>query len=128
MDLAFWFSGDRKESWFDYPGNLWGGAGILLLGDGEVLEAQQRNIALFGSIGSGAALTPFISLKLQLDYHSPLYKNSRLVQINYHAVQFTMGGDIRLSKNTRLDIAVKEDPTVNASPDVVFHMGLTINH
>lgn len=127
LDLAFWISGDRKETWFSYPGNLWGGAGILLLGDGEVLEGQQRNIALFSSIGSGAALTPWISLKLQLDYHSPLYKNSRLVQINNHALQFIIGGDIRLAKNTRLDLAVKEDPTVNASPDVVFHIGLTID-
>ncbi len=126
LDLAFWISGDRKESWLDFPGTLWGGAGILLLGDGEVLEGQQRKMAVFGTIGTGARVTPGISLKVQLDYHSPLYKNSRLTPVSGHALQIIMGGDIRLSDDAMLDIAIKEDPTVHASPDVVFHIGLTI--
>lgn len=127
-DIALWLSGDRKKSWFAYPGNQWGGLGVLMLGDGQVLETQQRRFVMFGSVGGGARLTPRVSLKLQLDFHSPLYKNSQLVAINAHSAQLILGGDVQLSKSAHLDLAVKEDPTVNASPDVVFHLGVTIEN
>lgn len=128
LDAAFWVSADRAAPWFTFPGSLWGGAGILLLGKGDVLANQQRDIALFGSIGGGAKVWSKVSLKLQLDIHTALYDKSNLNQINGNAVQLVMGGDIEIDKNMRLDLAVKEDPTVHASPDVVFHIGLTINN
>ena len=99
---------------------------MLALGNGEVLEKQQRQFALFGSLGGGARVSSAISLKLQMDFHTPLYKNSRLVPISSHALQLVMGGDVQLSRKARLELAVKEDPTINASPDVVFHMGVTL--
>ena len=126
MDAAFWVSADRAVSWFDSPGGLWGGAGILLLGEGDVLADQQRDIVMFGSIGGGAKVWSGVSLKLQIDVHTALYNKSSLNQINSNAVQLIMGGDIELDKNIKLDLAVKEDPTVYSSPDVVFYLGLAI--
>jgi hypothetical protein len=128
IDAAFWLSADRATPWFDYPGAVWGGTGILLLGEGDVLAEMQRDAALFGSIGAGAKIGPTLSLKLQLDFHTTMYNHSRLKQLNGNAVQLTMGGEIAISKTSRLDLAVKEDPTVGASPDVVFYIGLTVDH
>lgn len=126
MDAAFWFSADREDNFFSFPGSSWAGGGVLLLGNGDVLADQQREIALFGSVGGGARVLPWLSLKLQLDVNTALYDKSHFVQIDGNSVQLVMGGDILWSKNILLDLAVKEDPTVHASPDVVFHMGLTI--
>ena len=128
IDASLWVSADRAAPWFTFPGSLWGGAGLLLLGEGEVLANQQRDTVLFGSIGGGAEVWSKVSLKLQLDIHTALYKKSSLTHINSNAVQLVMGGDIEVDKNIRLDLAVKEDPTVHASPDVVFHIGLTIDN
>jgi hypothetical protein len=128
FDAAFWVSADRVKSWFGYSGALWGGAGILLLGEGDVLANQQRDLALFGSIGGGAKVWPRVSIKVQLDIHSSLYSKSSLDQINSDSAQLIFGGELAIDKNMRLDLAIKEDPTVHASPDVVFHIGLTINN
>jgi len=128
MDTAIWVSADRTRSWFNFPGGLWGGGGVLFLGKGDVLANQQRDIALFGSIGGGAKVWSRVSLKLQMDIHTALYDKSSLIQISGNAMQIIMGGDIAINKNVRLDLAVKEDLTVHASPDVVFHVGLTVDN
>ncbi len=126
VDTALWVSADHKDTWLGFPGGVYGGGGVLLMGDGDVLPDQQRRAALFGSVGIGARVFPKMTLKLQTDFHSPLYKNSQLDQINATAVQFIMGGDLQLSEHMQLDLAVGEDLTVKASPDVVFHIGLTV--
>ena len=125
-DAAFWVSADRNKNWFDFPGGVYGGGGVLLMGDGDVLSDKQRRAALFGSFGGGAKVLPWVTLKVQTDFHSPLYKSSQLDQINATAIQIIMGGDLQLTKKVKLDIAVGEDITVKASPDVVFHLGLTV--
>lgn len=126
VDAALWATADRTQSWFDFPGSLFGGGGLLLMGDGDVLADQQRRFAAFGSLGAGARVLPWMTLKLQADAHTALYDDSTLKQINANAVQLLMGGELRLAKNTRLDLMVGEDITVHASPDVVFHIGLTV--
>jgi hypothetical protein len=125
-DVALWAVADRRGDWFGYPSGVFGGGGLLVMGDGEILADQQRRTVLFGSLGTGARVLPWLTLKLQADFHSALYQDSSLEQIESNAVQFSMGGDLQLYKHVRLDIAVKEDPTVHASPDVVFHFNLVV--
>jgi hypothetical protein len=125
-EAALWLSADRRESWFGYPGSAFGGGGLLLMGEGDVLAGQQRRVAAFGSFGAGARVLPWMTLKLQADVNSSFYDNSSLEQINATAVQLLMGGDIQLAKNIKLDVMVGEDITVHASPDVVFHLNLTV--
>lgn len=126
VDAALWASADRARPWWGFDGSLYGGGGLLWMGDGEVLADQQRRLAAFGSLGAGARLRPWLALKLQLDLHTPLYDHSGLVQVNATAVQLLMGGELQLGRNTRLELMVGEDPTVHASPDVVFHLGLVV--
>jgi len=126
MEAALWAIADRTRRWFDYPGSIFGGGGLLLMGKGDVLADQQRRIAAFASVGAGVQVLPWMTLKLQADVNSPFYDGSDLRQINATAVQLLMGGDVRLAKNVRLDVMVGEDLTVRASPDVVFHLALTV--
>lgn len=125
-ELALWASAQRDQSMFAFPGTLFGGAGVLLMGKGDVLANQQRRLAAFGSAGAGARVLPWMSLKLQADFHSAIYEKSSLTQISANAVQLQMGGDLLIGKHTQVDIMVSEDVTVHASPDVVFHIGLTL--
>lgn len=126
MDLAVWATSDRRQQWLSYPGSVFGGGGVLLMGEGDVLAGQQRRVVAFGSFGGGLRVQPWMSLKLQADIHSPFYDGSELEQINATAVQLLMGGDLQLAKNIRLDVMVGEDLTVHASPDVVFHLSLVV--
>ena len=125
-EAALWVSADRNTSWFSFPGSAFGGGGLLLMGKGDVLADQQRRIAGFASLGTGARVLPWMSLKLQADINSSFYDDSSLTQINATAVQLLMGGDLRINQHTQLDIMVSEDITVHASPDVVFHLALTV--
>jgi len=126
MEAALWAIADRTRRWFDYPGSIFGGGGLLLMGKGDVLADQQRRVAAFASMGAGVQVLPWMTLKLQADVNSSFYSDSELRQINATAVQLLMGGDVRLAKNVRLDVMVGEDLTVRASPDVVFHLALTV--
>jgi Protein of unknown function (DUF3187) len=121
-----WATADKRRTWFDYPGGVFGGGGILLMDKGDVLTDQQRPLVAFASLGVGAKVLPWMSLKLQADVNTSFYDNSALQQINASAVQLLMGGDLRLAKTVKLDVMVGEDLTVRASPDVVFHLGLTV--
>jgi hypothetical protein len=125
-ELALWFSADRAASWFALPATTWGGAGILLMGKGDVLPDQQRRGALFGSVGTGLRVLPWMTLKLQLDAQTALYGDSSLTQINANAMQLLIGGDLQLVEDVMLTFAVSEDITVHASSDVVFQLGLTV--
>ncbi|MFA5514665.1 MAG: DUF3187 family protein [Desulfuromonadales bacterium] len=100
--------------------------GALLTTDGEVLEEQRRNLAGFGSLGFGWAACDWLSLKIQLDGHTALYKDSSLTEINAHSLQLVLGGALQLAEGITLDLAVGEDIVVDSAPDVVFHLGLRI--
>lgn len=133
FDAAFWISADREQQWFGKQGlgkqsGLFGGVGVLLMAPGDVLPELQRRAAIFGSLGAGVQVSPRATLKLQADFHTALYSDSELSSISANAVQLAMGGEVRLGNKTFLDIGVIEDLTVNAAPDVVFQLGLTVRN
>lgn len=98
-----------------------GRAGILALGDSDLPGAE--NLAIFGS--STLAWQPWdrVSLKTQLNLNTAIY-DSRLRELGDHSLQLTLGGSVRLTTRTVLDIGVVEDIVTDTSPDVVFHFNL----
>ena len=64
--------------------------------------------------------------KLQVDYHDPFYTGTRLDQIGAHTALLQFGGDVFFSRSTRLEWGLSEDIVVTASPDVVFHLALSV--
>jgi len=97
--------------------------GILALGNGKVMQDVQRHIVGFGSLGLGWQAWERISLKIQIDGHTPFY-NSNLDELGMISAQLVMGGSIDLFEKTSLDLAVSEDVIVNTAPDIVFHLAL----
>ncbi len=120
-DLALWLSAAKSNQAHSLA--LSGSAGILLLSDGDVLEEQQNNSVLFGSVGVGWQAFEHVALKVQLDCHTSFYDESDLRELG-ESVQLVFGGTVDITEDTALDLAMSEDIMVDTSPDVVFHLAL----
>lgn len=102
---------------------VFGVLGGLVLGSGRVMQTVQRQYVSFASLGLGWQACKRVSVKVQLDAHTPFY-NSKLDELGMTSVQVVMGGSISLFEETYLDLAVSEDAIVETAPDVVFHLAL----
>ncbi|ALP53540.1 hypothetical protein Tel_10545 [Candidatus Tenderia electrophaga] len=100
-------------------------AGIVWLGEGEVLPDTQENVAGFASAGLIWDNSRMIDLKAQLDMHTRIY-DSELDQLGAHTVQLTVGGSVYLGAQTRLDIGVGENLLTDTTPD--FLINLVLKH
>jgi len=100
-----------------------GSAGLLWMGNGEVLDPQREDWVAYGSLTLGWLATQNVSLKLQLDAHTAFY-GSALTELGEESAQLVFGGAVRLGKHWMLDLAVSEDIVVGAASDVVFHIGI----
>ena len=123
-DLAIWLTASSDHKLTAGHWTIFGDAGIMGMTNGKVIEEQQRNLVGFGSVGAGWSPLTWIAFKVQLDAHTPFYKDSQLRELNADAVQLLIGGTLSLSKQTALDIGVSEDLIVHTSPDVSFHFDL----
>jgi hypothetical protein len=124
-DASAWISASDD---FKLPlghGTVFAAAGLMAMTQGDVLPEQQRSRVGFGSIGAGWNPLSWLALKLQLDAHTPFYKDSDLKALSANAVQLLIGGTLGLSERITLDIAVSEDIATKTSPDAVFHFNLS---
>ena len=124
-DLAMWLSmaptPSAEDVWSGY-----GGGGILMMTEGDVLPQQHRNYVAFGSVGLAFRIIPSVTLNAQLDAHSPFYRGSEFRQLSAYAIQGLLGGSWEFSPRKYLELSVSEDLIVNTSPDFVFNMSLTV--
>jgi len=125
-DLALWLSGGYGGYGLGPSASVYGGLGLLLMNQGDVLPELQRSSALFASLGAGAWVLPRLSLKMQLDFNSAIYADSNLTQLGADSLQLSVGGSLRLVKHTRIELAVVEDVAVATAPDVVFHAAIVV--
>ncbi len=80
---------------------------------------------VFGRFGIGWRALPNLNLSVQLDVHSSPYRDSALNVLADPAVILGLGGSLRVSENTLLEIAVTEDDGMHRSaPDIGLHMAL----
>lgn len=123
-DLATWLSVATlrpAEKW-----NLYGGAGALLMSEGNVLPQQQRHLVAFGTFGIGKRFFQKFTVNGQLDMHSPFYNDSGLRQLGEYSVQGLLGVAWEFSPKKSLMFSASEDLIVGASPDVAFNLSLTL--
>jgi len=104
---------------------LYAAGGLMVMTKGDVLPDQQRDHVGFGTIGVGWNPLSWIAFKVQMDAHTPFYRDSDLKPLAANAAQLLIGGTLGLSERTTLDIAVSEDIATTTSPDVVFHFNLS---
>ena len=104
---------------------LYGSLGGMAMTKGDVLSDQQNSLAGFGTAGIGWGPAQWISFKLQLNAHTPLYHGSSLVELSSSSLMLVIGGALRFPGDYLLDIGVSEDVAVATAPDVSFHLGLS---
>jgi hypothetical protein len=123
-DFSLWVT--ARDDWKLGVGHftLFGGAGVMGMTDGKVLQDQQRNWVGFGSLGVGWSPLRWIAFKIQTNAHTSFYQDSELREVNAASAQFIIGGTFAFSEKTTLDIGVVEDMIVKTAPDVVFHFAL----
>ena len=102
---------------------VFGSLGGLFLGSGKIMTNEQRQFVSFATLGLGWQACQRVSLKVQLDAHTPFY-NSNLDELGLTSMQVIMDGSVTLFDNTYLDLAVSEDVIVNTAPDIAFHLAL----
>lgn len=123
-DLALWLAAGCRDC-----AGAWGwnaSAGVLVLGNGDVLPELQRSVALFGGAGLGWRILPRIVLKSELRGHTSLYRDSGIRALDRSALQLILGGSWHIAPDAMLDLAVTEDVRVETVPDVGFLLGVSL--
>lgn len=123
-DLAVWLTASSGHTFESGLWTLFGSAGAMGISDGKVLYEQQRNLIGYGSIGIGWRPISTVGFKMQINGHTPFYKDSDLVELSASSAQVTVGGSLALSKTTSLDIGISEDIIIKTAPDFVFHLAI----
>jgi len=97
-------------------------AGLLIMGEGEVLSDLQRDAAMFGGVGTYWHALPWLTLKGQIDAHSSIYR-SDLDQLGRSSYLLTVGGTISLDQNHAVvDLAIGENMFDDAVPDFMINL------
>lgn len=123
-DLATWMSAATTrppDNW-----NLYGGAGLLLMSEGDVMPSQQRHLVAFGTLGISQQFFQKVTISAQLDTHTPFYSDSALRQLSEYAAIGLIGVDWEFVPKSFVTFSVSEDLTVGASPDVAFNLSLSL--
>jgi len=119
-DVSALVAGEHRfgERWSTY-----GQLGITWLGKGDLFTSAQRSILWSALAGIDVNLWRGLDAKLQIDTHSAVLDDSALDFLG-DAVVLTIGGAYRFESGWTVDAGVSEDILVDASPDVVFVLGL----
>uniref|UniRef100_A0A831UCN0 DUF3187 family protein n=1 Tax=Geobacter metallireducens TaxID=28232 RepID=A0A831UCN0_GEOME len=125
VDFALWLAASDDYRLGDWGHlTLFANAGGTVMGDGHVLENQQRNLAATGVAGLGWSPADWVAVTAQGTWHSSLYSGSDLRMIGNDSLVMTAGFAFALSERTSLDLALSEDLNVDTAPDVSFHLAL----
>ena len=119
-DAALIIAGEHRfgESW-----SAFGQVGVTYLGNGDRLTEQQRNVVWSGLAGLSVNLWRGLEFKLQFDAHSAVFDDTALDFLGDAGI-LTVGGSYRFQSGWTLEAGVSEDIVVDASPDVVFVVGI----
>jgi hypothetical protein len=129
-DLALWVSLASAELTTSAggPWRLYGGGGVVFLGEGDVLPRLQHRQAGFASGGVAWQFLPAWTLKTQADIHAPLYRDSELSPLGRPAAQWLLGVDWRPGANTFLEFGFTEDIALETTPDITFMLLLGVRY
>lgn len=122
-DLSLWVSAACPDPSLPAasPWCVYGGGGIVFLGEGDVLPKLQHRQAGFASGGIAWLFVPAWSLKTQIDVHGPLYRDSEMSALGRTAVQWLLGLNYwQPGTHTFLEFGFTEDIAVRTAPDISF--------
>jgi hypothetical protein len=123
-DLSLWVTGSDTYEIGRGELTLFGAAGGVVTGKGDVLPDIRRQVVGLGSIGLGWAPLEWFAIKSQLYVHSPFYRDSELHELGLTTLQWLLGFTLGIG-DTALDFGVSEDVLVlGTSPDVAFNIAV----
>ena len=140
---ALWLSLKLPTSTFDLPGHdttdaavslvadhrltprwsIYGQASLAFLGKDDAISRFQQRTVWSSHAGVSARAWGTLHLKLQLDAHTAMVDDSDLDYLG-DAFALTFGGSYEFDGGWQLDAGLSEDISVDASPDVVFVLGV----
>lgn len=124
-DLSLGLYASRVSTLFKRKLGLSGFAGVLLLGDGDVLPEIQRSEVMYGGVAARWQATERFGFAAQI-YAQGSYYKSDLSDIGGKTVQYGIGGDYRLPKRELLfRLAIVEDIATGATPDFALHFSIS---
>lgn len=124
VDFATGLYVSDTKSLFNKPLGLSGFAGVLLLGDGDVLPDQQKSAVPFGGIVASWQVMERFAITTQLQAQGA-YFDSDIEELGGNTIQLGVGFSYRLKHSDRcLKFAVAEDPAADATTDVAFHFAI----
>lgn len=95
-------------------------AGMIYLGDAEVMQSIQQQYAGYGGVSIDWLALDVLDLILQLDVHSAFY-DSELKQLG-SSVQLLAGGTLHMPGAVLLDFGISEQLITDSTPDVGFFL------
>ena len=118
-DVALTIAGEHRltDRW-----SMFGQVAGTWLGKGDTFGSAQNSVIWSGLAGVGVDVWRGLELKLQLDAHTAAL-NSDLDYLGSAGI-LTIGGAWHFKSGWQLDFGVSEDIVVDASPDVVFVVGI----
>lgn len=100
-------------------------AGVVYLGEGDVLPDLQRNWAAYGGLDLVWRPIRSLSLRVQYDAHTAPYGDSELNELTRWTGLLTTGGTWHVTRGIALDLAVVENvPNGRPVSDVSFQLRL----
>jgi hypothetical protein len=123
-DLALWLTAATTHPLDQW--NIYGGAGLLYMTEGNVLPLQQRNQVAFATFGISRMFFPHLIIIGQLDVQTPFYDYTNFRQLNSYPVQGLVGARWELVPRKFLEFSISEDLVVDTSSDVVITLSLIL--
>jgi hypothetical protein len=125
MSLSLTHRGDA-ERW-GRPLNWYWGASISHLGETELRSADADRMVGSAMAGLTYQLFSRVAFKGQLEAATPHYGGG-LGPLADPALSLALGAEVRLGAASVLDLAIVEDLSVNASPDVTFIINFRVGY
>jgi hypothetical protein len=119
VDVALSLAGERQLS---ERLRLFGQANVAWLGKGDVLADLQQDFA--GSLLAGTTWKAWRGLELTAQLEANTAVMDTGTDLDGDAVVLTLGGCYRTDAGWAFDFGFSEDLQINASPDIVFLLGV----
>ena len=104
-----------------------GFAGVLALGEGDVLSAQQKSAVPYGGVAATWHATEQFGVTGQLQAQGA-YIDSELDELGGSSIQLTVGGVYRLLRHgITFKFALVEDVISDATPDFAVHLAIHVS-
>ena len=124
VDLSLGIYGGGTKTLFDRELDYSGFAGVLKLGNGDVLPDLQRSVVPYGGGILRWHATGRLSLATQIYIQGP-YFDANLDELGGTTFQLAFGGDYRLPQSGWLfRFAIAEDVAAGAAPDFALHLSV----